>query len=296
MSDPSKINDETYKKMSQLAYKDRTTEDELGNLPGWKVLEDTISNNISGFNAVTFYNPETKQAVIAYRGTEGSAPISTSLPDFIMDGRIGIPEIGRKIDQSLDTTPEWLDKSTQKVRDVTGATHVENWLGELDKKLDKTSIAGKNNQMYEAENYAKEMQSKYKDYKFSLTGHSLGGGNAQYAAAYTGMTAVTFSAPSVISSLTPEVQRKAEEGEFDNQITNFAHPGDFVASGLFGGYDRHVGATYYIDSNYENANKDIGIVEKISNSFGGPNYHSLNQYEFKNGLHGGSIYGRKAAG
>lgn len=285
-----KIDDETYRKMSEVAYDDYEKGDVVSDLPGWRVLEDTHSNNISGFDAVTFYNPETKQAVIAYRGTEGDSPILTSGPDFIMDGRIGIPEIGRKIDQSLDFTPEWLDKGAQKVRDFTGATKVENWLGDLGKKLDKTSFAGKNNQMYEAEDYAKEMQKKYKDYNFSLTGHSLGGGNAQYAAAYTGMTAVTFSAPSVISSLTPEMQRKAEEGGFDDQITNFAHPGDFVASGLFGGYDRHVGATYYINSNYEDANKDVGIAEKIGNSFGGPNYHSLNQYKFENGYISNDLY------
>ncbi|WP_355324532.1 lipase family protein [Paenibacillus sp. P8] len=272
-----KIDDETYKEMSRLAYLDYEEGYDPLELPGWKVLKNTHSNNISGFDAVTFYNPETKQAVIAYRGTDGVEPLPTSVPDFIMDGRIGIPEIGRKIDQSLDFTPEWLDKGTQKVRDFTGITKLENNLGERAKIEEKDSFAGKNNQMYEAEDYAKEMQKKYKDYNFSLTGHSLGGGNAQYAAAYTGMTAVTFSAPSVISSLTPEIQRKAEEGGFDSQITNFAHPGDFVASGLFGGYDRHVGATYYIDSNYGNANKGIGIIEKISNSFGGPNYHSLEQ-------------------
>lgn len=144
--------------------------------------------------------------------------------------------------------------------------------------------------MYEAEDYAKDMQKKYKDLDFSLTGHSLGGGNAQYAAAYTGLSAVTFSAPSVISSLTPEAKRKAEEGGFDSQIINYGHPGDFVTSGFFGGYDRHVGSMYYINSNYEDMNDDMSMWDKISNTFGGKEYHSLKQYKFENGYVSNDLY------
>ena len=73
MSNGSNIDDETYKTMSDLAYQDQKAGDRLTELPGWEVLEGTESNNFSGFDAVTFYNPETKEAVIAYRGTEGSA-------------------------------------------------------------------------------------------------------------------------------------------------------------------------------------------------------------------------------
>lgn len=289
MSNSPKIDDETYNKMSELAYENLKSGMEFENLPGWQVLEDTHGNKKSGFDAVTFYNPETKQAVIAYRGTEGSASLDRSAPDYYADAQIGLPELGRKIEQSTDFTPDWLANGIQKVRDVTGITTVENAVGELDKKLDKTFSLGPN-QMYEAEDYANDMRKKYKDLDFSLTGHSLGGGNAQYAAAYTGLSAVTFSAPSVISSLTPEAKRKAEEGGFDSQIINYGHPGDFVTSGFFGGYDRHVGSMYYINSNYEDMNDDMGMWDKISNTFGGEEYHSLKQYEFENGYVSNDLY------
>ncbi|MEK4362620.1 hypothetical protein MKX68_08880 [Paenibacillus sp. FSL M8-0212] len=289
MGDTPRIDDETYRLMSELAYENAKAGTEYANLPGWQVLEDTHGNGYSGFDAVTFYNQETGQAVISYRGTEGSAGWDRKGLDFLADGQIAIPELGRKIEQSTDFTPDWLSGGIQKVKDVTGLTHLDNAVGELDRQIDK-KLNPFPNQMYEAEDYAKDMQNKYKNLDFSLTGHSLGGGNAQYAAAHTGMTAVTFSAPSVISSLTPSLKRKAEEGGFDNQIVNFGHPGDFVASGFFGGYDRHVGSMYYINSNYKDMNDNMSMGDKIGNTFGGKEYHDLKQYQFENGYISNDLY------
>ncbi|WP_458125039.1 lipase family protein [Paenibacillus sp. Z3-2] len=307
MSNGSNIDDETYKTMSDLAYQDQKAGDRLTELPGWQVLEGTESNSFSGFDAVTFYNPETKEAVIAYRGTEGSASLDRSVPDFVMDGRIGGGELIRKGQQETgnfinNLTPEWLDKGVKGVKDFTGISKVENWAddrvkdvqnwtGDRVKDIEKTvSPTGWANQMYQAEDYANQMQSKHKDLDFSMTGHSLGGGNAQYASAYTGIPAVTFSAPSVMGNLTPEVRRQAEAGAFDGQVVNYASPSDLVASGTLGGYDRHVGSTYYINSDYDSANDGVSIIDKAKNSFGGENYHSLDQYDFKNGYISNDLY------
>ncbi|MFX3648269.1 MAG: hypothetical protein ACE3K2_18780 [Paenibacillus sp.] len=307
MSNGSNIDDETYKTMSDLAYQDQKAGDKLTELPGWEVLEGTESNKFSGFDAVTFYNPETKEAVIAYRGTEGSASLDRSVPDFVMDGRIGGGELIRKGQQEAgnfvdNLTPDWLDKGVQGVKDFTGIStvenwagdrvrDVENWTGDRVKDIEKTvSPTGWANQMYQSEDYANHMQNKHKDLNFSMTGHSLGGGNAQYASAYTGIPAVTFSAPSVMGNLTPEMRRRAEAGEFDGQVVNYANPSDLVASGTLGGYDRHVGSTFYINSNYEDANDGVGIIDKAKNSFGGENYHSLDQYDFKNGYISNDLY------
>jgi hypothetical protein len=273
-----------YQKMSDLAYSDLKKGGKVQELPGWEVLEDHKSDLISGFDAVTFYNPQTQQAVIAYRGTESGV---RAVPDYATDAGIGMRELGRKIDQNLNTRP-W-DGAVQSIQDVTGITKVKELAGGAERMLDKSF--DQHNQLYEAEDYAKEMMKKHKDLDFSLTGHSLGGGNAQYAAAYTGLSAVTFSAPSVMGSLSYGAKRKAEDGEFDSQIINYAHPGDIIASGTFGGYDRHVGSTYYIDSNYEEANKDVGLVEKVKNTLGGPYYHGLKNYKFnENGYMSNPLY------
>ncbi|WP_339292382.1 hypothetical protein MKY48_04510 [Paenibacillus sp. FSL W8-0187] len=285
MSSPQ-VDDETYRLMSEAAYLDLKKEDTVEDLPGWEVLEDYKSNSISGFDAVTFYNKETNQAVIAYRGTEAGKDLSHALPDYLADADIGIEEIKRKIPEFR---PPWADH-VDKVKEVTGINDVTDWFGEQSRQIDKKTDIWGTNQLYQAEDYALEMKEKYKDVDFTLTGHSLGGANAQYAAAYTGMSAVTFSAPSVIGSLSPEARRKAENGEFDSQITNFAHPGDIIASGALGGFDGHVGSTYYIDSSYKDANDGLSIKEKIDNTLGGPNYHQLDRYRFENGYISNPLY------
>ncbi|MGG4107921.1 lipase family protein [Paenibacillus lautus] len=291
MSNTTGIDDETYAKLSNAAYTNIGEGFQPVDLDGWVVLEKPADGVFSGFDAVTFYNASINQAVIAYRGTEGQAGWVHSVPDFLNDIQIGMPELGRKLSQSLDVTPEWLDNKISNFNDFTGITKADEWVGKIAKDVDKSPLLrGKTNQLYLAEDYAKEMQNKYKDYNFSLTGHSLGGANAQYAAAYTGISAVTFSAPSVISSLTPDARRKAEAGEFDRQIINYAHPGDIVASGTMGGYDRHVGSTYYIDSNYTEANEGVSLWGKVSNSFGGANYHSLDRYSFDDGYLANDIF------
>ncbi|MGG3310174.1 hypothetical protein ABER23_22430 [Paenibacillus lautus] len=285
MSSPQ-VDDETYRLMSEAAYLDLKKEDTVEDLPGWEVLEDYKSNSISGFDAVTFYNKETNQAVIAYRGTEAGKDLSHALPDYLADADIGIEEIKRKIPEFR---PPWADH-VDKVKEVTGINDVTDWFGEQSRQIDKKTDIWGTNQLYQAEDYALEMKEKYKDVDFTLTGHSLGGANAQYAAAYTGMSAVTFSAPSVIGSLSPEARRKAENGEFDSQITNFAHPGDIIASGALGGFDGHVGSTYYIDSSYKDANDGLSIKEKIDNTLGGPNYHQLDRYRFEDGYISNPLY------
>ncbi|MGG4103984.1 lipase family protein [Paenibacillus lautus] len=285
MSSPQ-VDDETYRLMSEAAYLDLKKEDTVEDLPGWEVLEDYKSNSISGFDAVTFYNKETNQAVIAYRGTEAGKDLSHALPDYLADADIGIEEIKRKIPEFR---PPWADH-VDKVKEVTGINDVTDWFGEQSRQIDKKTDIWGTNQLYQAEDYALEMKEKYKDVDFTLTGHSLGGANAQYAAAYTGMSAVTFSAPSVIGSLSPEARRKAENGEFDSQITNFVHPGDIIGSGALGGFDGHVGSTYYIDSSYKDANDGLSIKEKIDNTLGGPNYHQLDRYRFEDGYISNPLY------
>ncbi|MFE9275269.1 lipase family protein [Paenibacillus glucanolyticus] len=279
------VNDETYNILSRLAYKDLKEGTQIEDLPQWEVLENTKSYKLSGFDAVTFVNRDTGEAVIAYRGTEGEAQLSASIPDYVSDVGIGIAELKRKAEIERP-----FEDHLTKFEDAVGISSINDWLGETSRKLDKNMNILGTNQMYQAEDYAKEMQEKHKDLNFSLTGHSLGGANAQYAAAYTGMTAVTFSAPSVIGSLSPEFRRKAEDGGFDSQIINFAHPGDIIASGTLGGYDGHVGSTYYIDSSYQDANDGISIKQKIDNTLGGPNYHQLERYQFENGYISNPLY------
>lgn len=107
-------------------------------MPGWEVLEDYKSNSISGFDAVTFYNKETNQAVIAYRGTEAGKDLSHALPDYLADADIGIEEIKRKIPEFR---PPWADH-VDKVKEVTGINDVTDWFGEQSRQIDKNGYMG----------------------------------------------------------------------------------------------------------------------------------------------------------
>ena len=125
----------------------------------------------------------------------------------------------------------------------------------------KTDILG-TNQLYQAEDYALEMKEKYKGVDFTLTGHSLGEPTRNMRRLY-GHVGCHLQRSVGHRKPLPEARRKAENGEFDSQIINFAHPGDIIASGALGGFDGHVGSTYYIDSSYKDANDGLSIKEKL---------------------------------
>ncbi|WP_426333397.1 lipase family protein [Paenibacillus silvae] len=281
-SSPGKLNltDQDYQQMSEAAYSDYVIGEDFRMVPGWEVLDQ--KHNKSGMDAVTFYNPDTQQAVIAFRGTEGSATWDRMAPDLATDVfKIGLPEIWQTAGRTLDNLRFPAEKKiSNQVEKSLGLESFGDWLGDTEKSLNKS--LGSKNQLYEAEDYVKEMQKKYPEASFTLTGHSLGGGNAQYAAVYTGLEAVTFSAPTVVATLTPEMQRKAEEGGFDRQVTNFIHPGDFIASGMLGGYERHVGSTFVIDQNYDEFNTRYGLEawKKWNDTLKDPNYHDMEHYKF----------------
>ncbi|CAM4346767.1 hypothetical protein [Paenibacillus xylanexedens] len=65
-------------------------------------------------------------------------------------------------------------------------------------------------------------------------------------------------------------------------MINFIHPGDFIASGMLGGYERHVGSTLVIDFNYDDFNASYGLNahEKYNDTLGGPSYHDMKHYSF----------------
>ena len=180
------ITDLNYKMMPQIAYL-KVQEGQEIDIPGWQVLDQ--KHNVSGMDAVTFYNPETKQAVNAFRGTEGDAIPARSVPDFRTDLlHIGIPEIKATIGRAIDWKPKFWTDFSCGVEDGLGITKLNDWAGDIRKSIDKN--VGSFNQLYEAENYVNSMKDQHKDLQFSLTGHSLGGANAQYAAVYTGLNGI----------------------------------------------------------------------------------------------------------
>ncbi|SMF91542.1 Putative lipase essential for disintegration of autophagic bodies inside the vacuole [Paenibacillus uliginis N3/975] len=232
------ISDKIYNKASQIAYNEvppgKLTED---GLEGWSVVEPDGADlhRFSGFDAMVLRNDTTDQVIIAYRGTEAGGMNVAKVKDIYTDAVDVVGGRPKDLENSLDHPWKtlWNDGPVKLVSD---------------------KIQYENNQFHQAEELYDAVKKAYPNSDISLTGHSLGGGLAQYVAARQDLPAVTYSAPSTLNSLSDELVAKVENGDFDNQIINYVHPSDSVGAGGLEEYDRHIGSTYYLGSDFDTAN------------------------------------------
>ncbi|MGO4530419.1 hypothetical protein AB4Z30_15155 [Paenibacillus sp. 2TAF8] len=237
------ISDELYQKISNFAYQRDisagTPLTEEGEYAQWKVIEPEgaeLHNKVSGFDSVVFQNNQTNQIVIGYRGTEP-------------DGNW----LGIAADYETDVF-DVLGGRTRELEDaVTDPNHHNIFKKSFIQSI-KDDIDWQNNQFHQAEVLYEQIKSKYPDASISLTGHSLGGGLAQYVAARQDLPAMTYSAPSVTNLLDDASLAKVNEGYYDKKVVNIVHPNDSVGAGGISEYDRHVGSTYYKGQDFDSAN------------------------------------------
>ncbi|WP_339836890.1 hypothetical protein [Paenibacillus sp. FSL R7-0272] len=237
------ISDELYQKISNFAYQRDisagTPLTEEGEYAQWKVIEPEgaeLHNKVSGFDSVVFQNNQTNQIVIGYRGTEP-------------DGNW----LGIAADYETDVF-DVLGGRTRELEDaITDPNHHNIFKKSFIQSI-KDDINWQNNQFHQAEVLYEQVNSKYPDASISLTGHSLGGGLAQYVAARQDLSAMTYSAPSVTNLLDDASLAKVNEGYYDKKVVNIVHPNDSVGAGGISEYDRHVGSTYYKGQDFDSAN------------------------------------------
>ncbi|PZT53251.1 lipase family protein [Paenibacillus silvae] len=237
------ISDELYKEISDLAYQDNVTAGApltaKGDYAQWKVIEPEgakLHNKVSGFDSIVLHNDQTNQIVIGYRGTEP-----------------GGSWLGRAADYETDVF-DVLGGRTRELEDaVTDPNHHNIFKKSFIQSI-KDDIDWQNNQFHEAEVLYEQVKAKYPDASISLTGHSLGGGLAQYVAARQDLPAMTYSAPSVTNLLDDASLAKVNEGYYDKKVINIVHPNDSVGAGGLLEYDRHVGSTYYKGQDFDSAN------------------------------------------
>ncbi|MBO1624986.1 Mbeg1-like protein [Bacillus arachidis] len=253
----NKISDETYSKLSKGAYSDQTVETNNGEkMEKWKPIHPegaTLHDPVTGFDATVYRNETTKEIVIAYRGTEGGKSIDRSGPDYWTDFRHifmgGNPlQDGEKIDPD-----------------------------------DKTQVVAPN-QFTQATSLLEIVKKEYGgEATITVTGHSLGGANAQYAAAMCDVPAVTYSAPGVYDMLPKEIQEKVDSGEYKGKITNYINPKDSISGGFLWEDKDHIGDTYMIDSNFKTATEDYGVhmIDRFFDSVSDDkDFHGLGNYHY----------------
>lgn len=180
----------------------------LADLGSWKLI-NFQPNTTSGFAAAAFQNPDTKEIVFAFRGTEPNKSIYTFLQDAITDAQLAVSGNTLGKPNQFNDAFTFFDKTLKKI--------------------------GKGN---------------YSGYSF--TGHSLGGGIAQYMTYITNKTgkSVTFDAVGVGQAM-PHV----DPASFKGYITDYVNQNDII-----GEYGVQLGDTIYL----KDTSKQDGAVDEMS--------------------------------
>lgn len=177
-------------------------------IQSWKLI-NFQPNTTSGFAAAAFQNPDTKEIVFAFRGTEPNKDIYTFLQDAITDAQLAVSGNALGKPNQFNDAFTFFDKTLKKI--------------------------GKGN---------------YSGYSF--TGHSLGGGIAQYMTYITNKTgkSVTFDAVGIGQAM-PHV----DPASFKGYITDYVNQNDII-----GEYGVQLGDTIYL----KDTSKQDGAVDEMS--------------------------------
>lgn len=172
----SSISDKTLVELAGKSYGEaERVEVEIGNHKEvWKPVEidgAVLHNTKNSFDATIYKNDETKQIVIAYRG-------SWEAPDFydadlfdVMGGRV------RKNQDSLDNLNKIDTSSLPLTEQFNFATAKER----AKKAVEESQFTNADDLAKDVKNYIADPKNGLDGYDLTLTGHSLGGGLGEYA-------------------------------------------------------------------------------------------------------------------
>ncbi|WP_170875270.1 lipase family protein [Virgibacillus pantothenticus] len=229
------ITDKSAAIISRLSYKDNLSRFSV-NKRVWNTIE-TIKSSDTGLDGYVLKNSGTNEIVISFRGTESSKDVEEDINGIILgDSDYTKKEYGK--------TP-YLGTPSQDAALTTGKAKLNS--------KDKTLTYTNKNQFTEAAPIVEKYVKKHGANNIVFTGHSLGGGLAQYFAVKHDSNAVTFASADVFDLLSKEDKERALNGEFKDNIISYTYPDDFV--GTF--YEHSVGSVYYVGDPAENNGKTL---------------------------------------
>ncbi len=244
-----KLTDEDYKEISSKSYaiKNYKNYKEIEISNGRKMYVVDYKETEKGLNSLTLVSKDDfirsgkgkdltkiKNAVIAYRGSE---PIGAGqYKDTIK--KHGKKESDDLLSTILTKLPPFRQSQTSKeitTKVATGTTTytneiVQDWLISDTKYLIRNIPFehGAENQMVQADRYAKEIHKKMPNAKMYVTGHSLGGSNASYVLVKNDFIkgGVTFENPNIYPNLSDGLQAKALKGDYRSRLTEYINLND----------------------------------------------------------------------
>ncbi|EIT87261.1 cytoplasmic protein [Fictibacillus macauensis ZFHKF-1] len=85
-------------------------------------------------------------------------------------------------------------------------------------------------QFDDALQWVKQLNEAYQPKYVSVTGHSLGGGLAQFTAAELNLYATTYAAPNIYRLLSKEGKLRVKNGTMQSKVKDFVHSNDWVGN------------------------------------------------------------------
>ncbi|KON88297.1 hypothetical protein AF332_16815 [Sporosarcina globispora] len=224
----------------------------------WEVVNKkdyVTTDSTTGFDSLVV--KKDNQIVVSFRGTQGDDMLGAGMADLETDVQYIVMK---------DKVHQKQSNPKGDRLDVYYSPDKKEWY--------------KKNQFQQAEKLISDIKKDNPSAQISVTGHSLGGALAQYAAAKFNLGAVTYSAPSVIDLLDEQTKSRAVAGDFDSSIVNYVHPRDSIGAGGLKPYERHIGSTYYIGSRfkYENMDNEGRPFKRMLEAIA--SYHGMENYTF----------------
>ncbi|WP_158589624.1 MULTISPECIES: lipase family protein [Clostridia] len=288
MVNPNNITDLTASTISRQSYKQipkKVFIETSSYTQVWENIE-TIKDSDTGLHGYVLQNADTDEIVISFRGTELPKTTATKVKEKYLgtpsqDARLAGAGGGAELKNGNIVYEQKDSDYSETIKDVEEDLYgivlgdsdytkkdyrKTPYLGtpsqdaalltdkvKLNPK-DKTLTYDTKNQFTAAEQVVEKYVKEHGPDNIVFTGHSLGGGLAQYYAVKHDSNAVTFAAADVFHLLSKEDRERALNGEFKDNIISYTYPNDVV--GTF--YKHSIGSVYYMKDPVET--RGIGLA------------------------------------